>query len=135
MVPSTSLQRLVDLAPEQLHALVIATDEALEHQHATRPPTVYLVAGVLLTATAAGSAVHGAFVQAGVTCLGAVSFLAPWLRAWRQRPHAATSVLVHDDDVRLLQATQRARAVLQGRAVDDRRSALMAEVERQLQLR
>ncbi len=132
MVSSTSLRQLVDLEPEQLQALVLATDEALEHQLATRPPNVYLVAGVLLTATAAGSAVHGAIAQAGVTCLGAVSFLAPWVRARRQRPHVASAVLLPADDARLLQATQRARAALQGRTVDDRRSALLAEVERQL---
>lgn len=136
MVPSTSTQRLADLQPERLHALIFATDHALTQAERARPPAMYVVVGVGLSVMAAGAAAHGALVQAGVTVVGALGFLAPWLYA-RARQQAVARL--HDgalndvDARRLLEATRIARArVGDGRPTSTRATALIADIERQL---
>jgi hypothetical protein len=136
MVPATAPHALAALRPEQLADLVVAADEALEHAQRTTPPTVSLVAGLALLIAAAGSAWHGSWVQAGVTIVGAASFIVPWARSTlrtRLELRALHDLVVEADAKRLMHATREARAALASVQHDDRRTALLAEVERRLQ--
>lgn len=136
MVPAAAPHALAALRPEQLAALVAVTDDALEHAQRATPPTVFLVAGLALLIAAAGSAWHGSWVQAGVTIVGAASFIVPWARSTLQARldlRALNDLVVEADARRLMHATREARAALTSVQHDDRRTALLAEVERRLQ--